>query len=126
MPPCGSAWQHGDVVDGVQAVQGLDTPGLLLFGALGAAGAELLNMRALFERNRSKWHSNKRTVAFWMFALGFVVFGAVTTYAHSWMAQISPWLAMNVGFTWPLLLRRGAGALPDKGVGTVDEPAATP
>lgn len=91
------------------------TGGLLfLWGAIGAFLAEIVNGRALYERNRRKWNIEKKRLAFYAWSLLFVAAGGAVAFAHeSGGAKLTMWLAMNVGFTWPLLLRRGIGASPE-------------
>ena len=93
---------------------------LFLWGLAGAVGAELINFRALYDRDRRKWNRERSRPTFWTFAGAFAVFGGVTAWAHGYGASLTPWLAMNVGFTWPLLLRRAAGSLPETDLGAVD------
>lgn len=87
--------------------------GLAIWGALGAALAELINMRGLYVRARRKWRADARTATYWLFAFAFVAAGAVTALAQRTNgAVITRALALNVGFTWPLLIRRAIGAVP--------------
>lgn len=88
--------------------------GLFVWGCVGAGLAEAVNLRALFSSNKRKWRFESRRVAFWIFAIIFVLAGGATALAHeSADTTLSRWLALNVGFTWPLLLRRGASAAPE-------------
>jgi hypothetical protein len=93
---------------------------LFAFGVAGATFAEVLNMRSLFNENRRKWNADSRKLSFWGFFLAFCVAGGTTAYAHGLDSQLSGVLALNVGFTWPLFLRRGAAALPDTDLGPVN------
>lgn len=86
---------------------------MFFWGFLGAAAAEAVNMRALHERDLPRWKTDRRRVAFWGFAAVFAIIGGFMALAHEDTgAVLTRWLAANVGFTWPLLLRRGMGALP--------------
>lgn len=93
---------------------------LFFFGAAGGLAAEFVNVRGLFNDDRRAWNRDRRKPTFWMLAFGFCLLGGVTAFAHGYGSQLSALLAMNVGFTWPLLLRRGVGALPGDELGTVD------
>jgi hypothetical protein len=92
---------------------------LFWWGIAGATGAELVSLRALFERDRKRWFRYRKSFAYWILSIVFVVFGGLTAMAQGWAAELSPWVAMNIGFTWPLLLRRGAGIAPDVEPGTI-------
>jgi len=79
-------------------------------------------MRGIFNDDRKRWRRDAHQRAFWLFAFVFILIGGATAYTHGYggSARLTPFLAMNVGFTWPLLLRRGAKALPDTDLGPVD------
>ncbi len=93
---------------------------LFIFGAAGAAAAELLNMRGLFQDDRRRWNREKRQPAFWLLVLAFCAAGGTIAVAHGFRTGLTPILALNIGFTWPLLLRRGASALPSPDLGPTD------
>lgn len=99
----------------------MDSFELFLWGVAGAMLAEVLNARTLYENNRRRWNSEKKKIAYWGFAILFAAAGGVTALAHEQDGVVlSRWLALNVGFTWPLVIRRGIGALPAEGYEDVD------
>jgi hypothetical protein len=94
---------------------------LFVWGAVGAALAELINARALYERRRQQWNKDKKNREFWLFSILFAFAGGAFALAQEGVgSKLTALLAINVGFTWPLLLRRGIGGLPDAKYDSVD------
>lgn len=83
-----------------------------VWGTLGGLLAEAIAVRSLYENDKRRWAVERKRPAFWVFTVLFPVAGGVTALAHAGTSSMmTTWLALNVGFTWPLLLRRGAGAI---------------
>ncbi len=93
---------------------------LFFFGAVGGLAAEVVNLRGLFNDDRRTWNRDRRKPTLWILVVVFSILGGVTSFAHGYGSSLSAVLAMNVGFTWPLLLRRGAGVLPGEDLGPVN------
>lgn len=86
---------------------------LVLFGAGGALLAELVNMRGIRENSPRRWNAEKGTFDFWAIVVAFSGAGGFVAWAEGYSTGLSAIVAVNVGFTWPLLLRRGVQALPE-------------
>jgi hypothetical protein len=86
---------------------------VVFWGCVGGFFAELLNARALSERSPAEWNKTRERISFWVFAALFVAAGGLTALAHEQVTSINALLAINVGFAWPLALRRGIGGLPE-------------
>lgn len=86
---------------------------VFFWGLLGGAAAEFLSLRAIYEENRERWIHERVRLAFWVFTAGFIALGGLMALGHQDSStELTRLLAINVGFTWPLLFRRAAGAAP--------------
>ena len=86
---------------------------VVLWGAAGGLMAEYLNWKAVYQNDRETWDRDARKLTFWILAFIGIGAGAVVAYAHYLTGgSLTALLALNVGFAWPLVLRRGVGGAP--------------
>lgn len=85
---------------------------LLGYGLFGGFIAEVVSAYALREGRRQKWKHEIKHVGWYVFMVIGIGIGGGLAYVHgSSGSDLTPWLAMNVGLTGPLVLRRGLSAL---------------
>jgi hypothetical protein len=86
---------------------------VFIWGVVGGIAAEAVAMRAIFQNDKRRWSLDRKRPAYWIFAAAFCLLGGGTALAHMDSgAKLTALLAFNVGATWPLILHKGAGALP--------------
>lgn len=90
----------------------------VVFGAVGAMGGEVITLY-----DRSSLPLSDRLplgLQYWCLASALVVFGGALAYAYrSGDAHLSLILALQIGLSTPVILRRGRRTLPDLPPGNI-------
>lgn len=74
----------------------------------------MLNARALYEGERRRWTRESKTRAFWIFAALGTLAGGLMAVFYAVAVGINVLVALNIGVSWPLIVRRSFGAVPEQ------------
>lgn len=89
---------------------------VFIWGLLGAAGAELAVVFQLRHQLRAGHHYWLRSPVYWLIVTAMVGFAGVMVVAHAKSGTaLNPLIAIQLGASTPLVLRKFREALPDSG-----------
>ena len=89
-------------------------PEVFVWGLLGGFGAEFAVVFQLRHQLRVGRHYWLRSGEYWLIVVAMIVFAGVIVVAHARSgATLNPWMAIQLGASTPLLLRKFREAVPE-------------